>query len=179
MSQLSRARDMVYALPPIAPVLKADKDRYQPGEVLKANCTSSPARPAANLTIYINEEAIRSSETSLHPSESGLLWTSVKADVKVTPELFLGGRLRVACLATVYDVYRSSANLDFFTPDTDPRPERITLNSASKCFQSWILLFLLFLLPVVMGQDYLVPFVEYEDYDEKYETVARSSLLGG
>lgn len=70
---------------------------------------------------------LRSSETSLHPSESGLLWTSVKADVKVTPELFLGGRLRVACLATVYDVYRSSANLDFFTPDTDPRPER------SKC----------------------------------------------
>ncbi|KAF9791646.1 hypothetical protein SFRURICE_020045, partial [Spodoptera frugiperda] len=90
---------LIPALPPIAPVLKADKDRYQPGE-------------------------LRSSETSLHPSESGLLWTSVKADVKVTPELFLGGRLRVACLATVYDVYRSSANLDFFTPDTDPRPER-------------------------------------------------------
>ncbi|XP_021189076.1 uncharacterized protein LOC110375326 [Helicoverpa armigera] len=169
----------VIALPHHPPQLKADKDRYQPGEVLQANCTSSPARPGANLTIYINEEPLRSSETSLHPTESGLLWTSVKADVKVTPEMFQGGRLRVACLATVYDVYRNSANLDFFTPDTDPRPERITLNSASKCFQSWILLLLLFLLPVVMGQDYLVPILDYEDYEEKYGPAAFASLVGG
>lgn len=158
----------IIALPSLGPVLKADKDRYQPGEVLQANCTSSPARPSANLTIFINEEPIRSSETSLHPSESGLLWTAVKADIKVTPELFVGGRLRVACIATVYDVYRSSANLDFFTPETDPRPERITLNgtSSAKCFQSWILLLFLFLLPMVMGHDQSVYLYDYEDYEE-------------
>ncbi|XP_075976328.1 uncharacterized protein LOC142976704 [Anticarsia gemmatalis] len=171
----------VIALPPIGPVLKADKDRYQPGEVLQANCTSSPARPAANLTIYINEEPLLSSETSLHPSESGLLWTSVKTDIKVTSELFVSGRLRVACFATVYDVYKSSANLDFFTPETDPRPERITLNGATsaKCFQSWILLLFLFLLPMVMGQDYGPLAIEYDDYDEVTMTHSLASLVGG
>ncbi|KAG6445054.1 hypothetical protein O3G_MSEX003671 [Manduca sexta] len=172
----------VIVLPTHGPVLKADKDRYQPGEMLQANCSSSPARPAANLTIYINEEPIRSSETSLHPSESGLLWTSVKADVKVTPDLFVGDRLRVACVASVYQVYKRSANLDFFTPDTDPRPERITLNRSSSKFPSWILLLLLFLLPmVVMGQDYeTFEWTDYDSYDQE-ETVPESimkSLLG-
>ncbi|XP_063827131.1 uncharacterized protein LOC135076639 [Ostrinia nubilalis] len=116
----------VIALPSLDPVLKADKERYQPGELLKANCTSSPAKPAANLTIKINDEPLRSSETSLHASETGLLWTSVHAEMKVTPQLFVSERLRVTCVASVHDLYKREAYLDFFTPDTDPRPERKT-----------------------------------------------------
>lgn len=171
----------VIALPTLKPILKADKDRYQPGESLKANCTSSPARPAANLTIKINDEPLRSSEMSLHPSETGLFWTSVNVDLKVTPELFLSGRLRVTCVASVYELYEKQATLDFFTPETDPRPERITLNgSASKSFQSWIFLFLLIFLPmVVMGQDY-----SFENFDDSFAYEEENhrqtlSLLGG
>ncbi|XP_072949888.1 uncharacterized protein [Epargyreus clarus] len=146
----------VISLPQVDPILNADKDRYQPGETLRANCTSSPARPAANLTIYINEEPLRSSETSLQPSETGLFSPSVHVELKVTPELFPGGRLRVTCMATVYDVYNRAAKLDFLTPETDPRPERITLNGGtSRRFQSWMLLFLLLLLPMlIQGEDY-------------------------
>lgn len=173
----------VIALPSTVPVLKADKDRYQAGELLQANCTSGQSRPPVNLTIHINEEPLRSSETSFHPSENGLVWSTVKVDLNVTPELFLGGRMRLACVATLYEVYRDKANLDFFTPETDPRPERITLNgSASKRFQSWILLSLLFLLPmVVMGQDYQ-GYLEYEDpyYGEQpVEDNIMMSLFGG
>ncbi|KAL0881933.1 hypothetical protein ABMA27_001692 [Loxostege sticticalis] len=174
----------VIALPTQDPVLKADKERYQPGEMLKANCTSSPAKPAANLTIKINDEPLRSSETSLHPSETGLLWTSVHVEMKVTPQLFVGERLRVACVATVHDLYKREAYLDFFTPDTDPRPERITLNGgASRCFLSWIFLFFVMFLPLVMGQDYY----NFEDLEqayqddvdeERFKNVAHS-LLGG
>lgn len=67
---------------------------------------------------------VRSTEMSLHPSDTGLLWTTIDADVKLTPDLFPGGRLRLSCVATVYAVYRKFAYLDFFTPETDPRPER-------------------------------------------------------
>ncbi|KAM3959940.1 uncharacterized protein ACR2FA_005960 [Aphomia sociella] len=174
----------IIAPPTLGPILKADKDRYQPGEVLRANCTSSPGRPAANLTIYINGEPLRSSETSLHPSESGLLWTSVQVDMKVTPELFIAGRLRVGCVATVYDVYKKSANLDFFTPETDPVPERITLNgssSTSRSFHSWIFLFLLFLMPMlVSGQVYETFDGALGDYyDEAIRENIALTLVGG
>lgn len=67
---------------------------------------------------------IRAIETSLHPTDNGLLTTTVIVELKVTSDLFPGGRLRVACYATVYDVYNKSAKLDFLTPESDPRPER-------------------------------------------------------
>ncbi|KAJ2947631.1 hypothetical protein O0L34_g17432 [Tuta absoluta] len=178
----------VIALPTQDPTLSSDKDRYQPGELLRANCTSSPSKPATNLTIYINEEPLRSSETSLHPHDSGLQWTSVNAELKVTSDLFPGGRLRVACVASIYEVYRRSAILDFFTPETDPRPERITLNnSSSRRFQSWILLFLLLLLPmVVIGEDYGLFNDEtvyqgdtFSDYYDDHREHTYRSLVGG
>ncbi|XP_053605414.1 uncharacterized protein LOC128672342 [Plodia interpunctella] len=167
----------VVCLPDFGPVLKADKDRYQPGEILRANCSSSPAKPAANLTIYVNGEPLYSSETSLHPSESGLLWSRVHADIKVVPDLFISGRLRVECVATVYDVYKKSAKLDFFTPEADPRPERITLNGSAArrgSFNQWILLFLVFFLPMlVSAEDYLDDGADY--YDDKAE-IRRAAL---
>ncbi|XP_047517504.1 uncharacterized protein LOC125057715 isoform X1 [Pieris napi] len=166
----------VIALPTSIPVLKADKDRYQPGETLRANCTSPPARPSANLTVYVNEEAVRATETSLHSSDVGLFTTKVNIEQKITPDLFPGGRLRLACYATLYNVYNKSAKLDFLTPETDPRPERITLNGgASTTFLNWFLLILLFFLPMVMAEDYDLSY--YEDFDVNQDD-AMVSLLG-
>ncbi|XP_045449122.1 uncharacterized protein LOC123657645 [Melitaea cinxia] len=176
----------VIALPTKVPVLVTDKDRYQPGEILRANCTSPPARPATNLTIFVNEEPISASETSLHPFDSGLIYAKVTVGIKVTPELFPGGRLRVACYATMFDVYNKSAKLDFLTPETDPRPERITLGGgASTCFMNWILLiFLLFLPKIVLGVDYNGLLdedlnIQYAYYDDESPQNAIISLMGG
>ena len=46
------------AVPTSQPVLVTDKDRYQPGEMLRVNCTSPPSRPATNLTVFVNEETV-------------------------------------------------------------------------------------------------------------------------
>ncbi|KAG7310122.1 hypothetical protein JYU34_004662 [Plutella xylostella] len=166
-------------------ILKANKDRYQPGEALRANCTSAPSRPAVNLTIYINDEPHRSSETALHPSEVGLYWSSVKVELNVTPELFVGGRLRLSCVAAIFNVYRSTATLDFFTPETDPRPERITFSGAPRNIPSWVFLMLLFLLPMlVMGQLYdeaefkMDEIIEYGYEPDSTEHVYKA-LVGG
>lgn len=67
---------------------------------------------------------MRSTETSFHTTENNLLITNVNVQLKIRPELFPGGRLRVSCYATLYDIYNGSAKLDFLTPETDPRPER-------------------------------------------------------
>ncbi|CAK1579657.1 unnamed protein product [Parnassius mnemosyne] len=175
----------VIALPTMDPTLQANKDRYQPGETLSANCSSSPARPATNLTIYVNEEPLRSSETSLHQLENGLFTTRVNVELKVTPGLFPGGRMRLECVASIYDIYKRTAKLDFFTPETDPRPERITLNGgAARCFQNFFLIFLLLFLPMVACQDFgqlydgLIDDA-FQYYDEESENNALLSLVGG
>lgn len=58
----------------------------------------------------------------------------------------------------------------------------VTLNGASsgKCFQSWILLLFLFLLPMVMGQEHF-GLSDYEEYDENSSITSHSfvSLVGG
>ncbi|GBP82481.1 hypothetical protein EVAR_55870_1 [Eumeta japonica] len=243
----------VISTPDSPPVLKADKEKYSPGEILRANCSSSPARPAANLTIFINDEPgiihyellssgkifnsdlyclqlmrlkqegekqrpelinrkgvdfimiapdhtrlwplrkyseslIRSSETSLHPYENGLVWASVSAEVPISQELFPGGRLRVSCLASIYDVYSNTTKLDFFTPEVDPRPERITLTgdgSSAMKFQNWLLLlFLLFLPMLTTAQDSVLWSPDYVEYSFDYldvdaEENLKMSLIGG
>lgn len=168
----------VLAVPTSQPVLVTNKDRYQPGAMLRANCTSPPSRPATNLTVFVNEETISALETSLHPSDSGLLVAKVNVELKVTPELFPGGRLRVSCYATLYDVYNQSAKLDFLTPETDPRPERITLGGgASTGTLSWFLLLLLF--PIVLRDHGLNLNQNNEYYDEDSKENILTSLMGG
>lgn len=41
-------------LPESRPTLWTELDRYEPGDVLRANCTSPPSRPQAELTLTIN-----------------------------------------------------------------------------------------------------------------------------
>ncbi|CAH1404061.1 unnamed protein product [Nezara viridula] len=40
--------------PESGPEIQLEKTKYTPGERLRANCSSRPAFPAANLTFYIN-----------------------------------------------------------------------------------------------------------------------------
>ncbi|XP_041968162.1 uncharacterized protein LOC121725337 [Aricia agestis] len=165
----------VIALPTSTPVLVADKDRYQPGELLRANCTSPPARPPTNLTVYVNEEPISALETSLLSSDSGLFTTRVKVEVPVTSRLFPSGRLRVACYASLYQLYNKSAKLDFLTPETDPRPERITLNGgASTCASNQLLLLFLLIIPIMLKQHRQEPVTHDDDSEHN-----RISLVGG
>lgn len=41
-------------LPKSKPVITTDKDKYDPGDVLLANCTSPASKPTASLTFFLN-----------------------------------------------------------------------------------------------------------------------------
>lgn len=45
----------VSALPESKPFLKSDRERYDPGDLLKANCTLPASRPSAKFSFTIND----------------------------------------------------------------------------------------------------------------------------
>lgn len=42
-------------LPPSSPSIQTNQLYYTPGDVLRANCTSGPSRPASELALFIND----------------------------------------------------------------------------------------------------------------------------
>lgn len=44
----------VSELPKSKPVIVTDKDKYDPGDSLIANCTSPPSKPVASLKFFLN-----------------------------------------------------------------------------------------------------------------------------
>uniref|UniRef100_A0A182J140 Uncharacterized protein n=1 Tax=Anopheles atroparvus TaxID=41427 RepID=A0A182J140_ANOAO len=45
-------------LPDSGPTLWTEHTRYEPGDVLRANCTSQPSRPKAELTLTLNNMVV-------------------------------------------------------------------------------------------------------------------------
>ncbi|KAI5753739.1 hypothetical protein M8J77_002932 [Diaphorina citri] len=45
---------VVVHLPESAPVISTEHERYDPDDILRANCTSSPSKPAATLSFLLN-----------------------------------------------------------------------------------------------------------------------------
>merc|ERR1712130_789364 len=97
---------LVVSAPPRPPLIQGDiRVKYQPGDLVHLNCTSSDSKPAADLSWKINNQTADSSYIIPHPvtsSPSGLL-TSVS-------ELFLtlgkrhftpDGRIRIECEARI------------------------------------------------------------------------------
>lgn len=41
-------------LPKEKPTIVTDKDKYEPGDTLNANCTSAASKPASSLTFFLN-----------------------------------------------------------------------------------------------------------------------------
>jgi hypothetical protein len=44
----------ITALPETPPKIHTERDRYEPGDILRANCSSSPSKPSASLSFFIN-----------------------------------------------------------------------------------------------------------------------------
>ncbi|XP_013173839.1 PREDICTED: uncharacterized protein LOC106122437 isoform X1 [Papilio xuthus] len=171
----------VISLPPYDPILKTNMDSYKPGDELIANCTTGPAKPIPNITIFVNDEPLRPLSTTWLSSYDR---ARAVVKIKLTPAHFSAGLLRLSCRATIYDVYARRRNMDFFAPNNGPRPERITHNSgASTCFINWFLMLILLFLPMVLCQDYedlleTAPSDAFQYYDES-EMNAMMSAIGG
>ncbi|VVC28066.1 Immunoglobulin-like fold, partial [Cinara cedri] len=53
-TSLVSKRIVVVELPKEKPTIITDKDKYEPGDTLNANCTSAASKPASGLTFFLN-----------------------------------------------------------------------------------------------------------------------------
>ncbi|XP_034252747.1 uncharacterized protein LOC117652142 isoform X2 [Thrips palmi] len=100
----------VVEVPRHPPNILGLKSRYQLGEYLRANCTTEPSHPPANLTIYINGNQYVGRERVSHfktrPDEEKRQRPVVGVSIKLLAEHFgPDNKLKIRCLATIYDVY--------------------------------------------------------------------------
>ncbi|KFB39715.1 hypothetical protein ZHAS_00007405 [Anopheles sinensis] len=106
--------DMIVAvLPEEDPVISGGKPRYQLGEHVRVNCTSGRAKPAAQLTWYINSELADHTYVRQYPTIVSLtpdhLETSILGlEFRVKPKHFRHGDMKLKCLATIENVYWKS-----------------------------------------------------------------------
>ncbi|XP_049948340.1 uncharacterized protein LOC126456636 [Schistocerca serialis cubense] len=108
---------IVADLPTDDPVVDVEKLKYSLGEKIRANCTVEPSYPAANLSWYINGKLLMPGasasriETTSVADATGLETARSTLELEAAASLFVEGRLRLRCLATVFTLFRKSQEL--------------------------------------------------------------------
>ncbi|EDW97721.1 uncharacterized protein LOC6537453 [Drosophila yakuba] len=147
----------VVELPEKRPQVFTEHTRYEPGDVLRANCSTPPSRPRAELTFTINNlvmsnvdiEYIRTIDNliatriSLKMQLQGIHFSSVNpvynngygpnsvyghGGPAYAPNANPGGLL-LRCSAQIGELYQEFKEIELGTPQKDPVPARVTLSS--------------------------------------------------
>ncbi|KAM8702941.1 hypothetical protein ACLKA7_005307 [Drosophila subpalustris] len=148
----------VVELPDKRPQLYTEHTRYEPGDVLRANCSTPPSRPRAELKFTINNMVISNSETQYIRTIDNLIASRISLKLQlqgvhfssVNPAIYNGGHgsnsinshagftflpnpggLVLRCTAQVGELYQEYKEIELGTPQKDPVPARVTHSSGS------------------------------------------------
>ncbi|XP_048506905.1 uncharacterized protein LOC105684870 isoform X2 [Athalia rosae] len=127
----------VVSLPEGRLALTSERERYDPGDILRANCTSPPSKPPTQLSFTLNNVPIGHVNTKQHRVESnegqqhnavssGLQWSEINLVLKLLPTHYVNGQLNLRCLAEIPAVYSSTAEVQLGPGLREPVPERVT-----------------------------------------------------
>ncbi|XP_017873867.1 PREDICTED: uncharacterized protein LOC108621197 [Drosophila arizonae] len=148
----------VVELPDKRPQLYTEHTRYEPGDVLRANCSTPPSRPRAELKFTINNMVITNAETQFIRTIDNLIASRISLKLQlqgvhfssVNPAIYSSsygvnsvyghggsmympnpGGLVLRCTAQIGDLYQEYKEIELGTPQKDPVPARVTLSSGS------------------------------------------------
>ncbi|XP_037954619.1 uncharacterized protein LOC119684614 [Teleopsis dalmanni] len=85
------AQMQVVEFPEKRPQLFTENVRYEPGDVLRANCSTPPSRPRAELRFTINNMPVSSSETQYIRTVENLIASRLSLKLQLQPAHFSGG----------------------------------------------------------------------------------------
>nr|CAD7410761.1 unnamed protein product [Timema cristinae] len=118
----------VAALPMGPPELQVERARYHPGDILRANCSSPPSKPAASLTFLVNESPVGFSQTQYNKANDQLESSAQALTMQLFPSHFSGSHLVLRCTSYIGTLYRQSAEVRLDSRGRDPVPEREALD---------------------------------------------------
>jgi len=96
-------------LPDDGPIISGSQPRYNTGDILSANCTSSNSVPAAKLNWYINGEEATDEMLIIYPikkNRKGQFSSTLGLRLEIKDKLFSKtGDLKIKCTATIDTIY--------------------------------------------------------------------------
>ncbi|KAG7296611.1 hypothetical protein JYU34_020425 [Plutella xylostella] len=107
-----KAAEMVVVEPPlIKPNVTSNRLSYVGGDHIRANCSSPPSLPAANITWYVNEQMVPGF-TANHVLNFSNGYASSQATLELeAAALSPVPTLMIRCEATIFDVWKESSNV--------------------------------------------------------------------
>ncbi|KAF2881250.1 hypothetical protein ILUMI_24930 [Ignelater luminosus] len=114
----------VVEVPKEGPTIKGLKSRYRLNDTLKAECTSIRSHPAANLTWFVNDypvDPVHIRRSRAHSSPDGFYSARLGLRLIISKQLFVNGRLRIRCLASMHDIYTRSSEVSVEIEKPKPR----------------------------------------------------------
>ncbi|XP_045460131.1 uncharacterized protein LOC123670660 [Harmonia axyridis] len=120
---------LVVVLPSNPPTLTTERTFYDSGDVLRANCSSPPSRPASTLTFYLKGVQICEMCTTRKASAGDLFHSENYLELPLFPSHFQQNRLTLKCVAEIGNLYQQYAELNLYNVH-DPIPARVMQNSA-------------------------------------------------
>lgn len=122
----------VINIPKGEPQMKIEKDSYEIGYTLRGNCTSPPAYPAVNLTWYINKKKVNESSLFYISDPSAAVEgrrapkiTVSGLELDIDGNTFQGGKARLQCVASLFHLYNSEAEIVLEEERPRPRPSSV------------------------------------------------------
>ncbi|CAG9857990.1 unnamed protein product [Phyllotreta striolata] len=120
---------LVIQPPETAPTISVFGEPLDYGDLLRANCSSPPARPRASLTFFLNNYTVATSEPLLPHHYQRSEWSDLGLVIRLYAEHFDDGRLILRCVADIENVYHEEAVLKLGSA-REPVPERVSAQNA-------------------------------------------------
>lgn len=130
----------VVSLPKVKPVIVSERERYDAGDTLRANCSLPPSKPPAHLSFTLNNVAVESQtrhqpqqrwdRNDAHSDQEDLQWIEIRMNLQ--PFHFSNGQLNLQCNAQIPGVYSKMSEIHLGGGLREPVPERVTSENGSE-----------------------------------------------
>ncbi|KAM0734730.1 hypothetical protein ACS0PU_011549 [Formica fusca] len=121
----------VVSLPDGRPVIVSERERYDIGDMLRANCSLPSSKPPVHLSFTLNNMPVEATARQQRTKdEDGAQWSEI--NLLLQPFHYTNGQLTLRCTAQIPDgIYLKTSELQLGTGLREPVPERVTSENGS------------------------------------------------